>query len=349
MRDTLARSARHKVALLDAGVMYFPGVNRRAFLSLLGAVAVAPTAGRAQPRPAVARVGVLGERAPEDPFIEAFRRSLQELGYREGQTLVLEYRYARGAVDRFPELAGELLRLKLDVLVVGGTIAARAARTHGSAVPIVFVVAGDPVGAGLAASLARPGGNLTGLTNLSPGLLPKQLELLREAVPKLSRLSVIFNPANPSNEPALHEVRAAANSMGVELQVLPVRRPSDLAGAFAALARWKTGGVLAVSDPTLGSQLAEIARRAAALRLPAMYSRKEFVEVGGLIAYGPSFEENYRRAARYVDKILRGAKAGDLPIEQPTRFELAANLKTAKALDLTIPPALLARADRVVE
>lgn len=329
-------------------MVYLPAVNRRAFLGMAGA-ALVPTAVRAQQAPAIARVGVLGERSPDDPFLEAFRRGLQELGYQEGQNLSLEYRYARGAVDRFPDLAGELLRLKPHILVVGGTIAARAATAQGTTVPIVFAIAGDPVGSGLAASLARPGGNLTGLTNLSPGLLPKQLELLREAAPKLSRLSMLYNPANPSNEPALQEVRIAARPLGIALQSLPVRKPGELAGAFAALARWKAAGVLAVSDPTLGSQLAEIARRAAALRLPAMYSRKEFVEVGGLIAYGPSYEENYRRAARYVDKILRGAKPGDLPVEQPTRLELAVNLETAKALELTIPPSVLARADRVVE
>jgi len=325
-------------------------VDRRVFLTALGGAFLgAPTGIQAQVPGKVSRIGVLGERAPDDPFLEAFRRGLRDLGHHEGRNIVIEYRYAHGAVDRFPELAGELLRLKIDVLLVGGTIAARAAQAQGATIPIVFAVAGDPVGSGLAASLANPGGNVTGISNLGSGLLPKQLEFLRAAAPKISRLSVLYNPANPSNEFALRETQDAAKAMKLELQLLPVRRPGELAGAFTQLVRWRAGGVLAVSDATLGSQLAEISRQAARHRLPAMYSRREFVEVGGLMAYGPSFEDNYRRAAGYVDRILRGAKPGDLPVEQPTKFELAINIRAARSLGLAIPQALLVRADHVVE
>jgi putative ABC transport system substrate-binding protein len=197
--------------------------------------------------------------------------------------------------------------------------------------------------------LGHPGGNVTGISNLSPGLLPKQLELLRAAVPKVSRVAILYNPVNPVTEPALDETREAARAMGVELKAFELRNANKLAEAFVALTRWRAGGLLAVSDPVVGNQLVQLSNQATRHRLPTMYSRREFVEVGGLVAYGPSYEDNYRRAAAYVDKLLRGAKPAELPIEQPTKFELVLNLKTAKALGLTIPPALLQRADQVIE
>jgi putative tryptophan/tyrosine transport system substrate-binding protein len=327
-------------------------VDRRHFLvtSMAGAVA-APIATGAQQRVGkVPRIGVLGEKSPADPFLAAFRQGLRELGYTEGQNIVVEYRYANGMVDRFPELAAELIRLKVDVLVVGGAAAARAAKAKTKTVPIVFALPGDPVGSGLVASLNRPGGNATGTSTLLPELSRKQLELLKAAVPRVSRVTVLHNSAGrPVAGLALNATREAARALAVELQVLEVREPNELVSAFAAARAQQADALLALSDPVLGNKLAQLAELAAKHRLPAIYVRREFAEAGGLLAYGPSFPDNYRRAATYVDKILKGAKPADLPVEQPTKVELVINLKTAKALGLTIPPSLLARADQVIE
>ena len=325
-------------------------MDRRTFLgTLTGGLLAAPLAAEAQQQEKIPRLGVIGERSPTDPFVAAFRQALRELGYVEGRNVVVEVRYAHGALDRVPSLAAELLRGQIDVLVVGGTVSAQAAEEATTTVPIVFALAGDPVGSGLVASFSHPGGNVTGISNLSPGLLPKQLELLRAAAPKVSRVAILYNPVNPATAHALAETREAARAMGVELQMLAVRKVDELSGAFAALTRWRAGGLLVVSDPVVGNNLAQLSREATRRRLPAMYSRREFVEVGGLMAYGPSYEDNYARAATYVDKILKGARPGDLPVEQPTKFEFVINLKTAKALGLTIPPSLLQRADQVIE
>ncbi len=324
--------------------------SRRAFLRT-GAGGLAtlsiPIPARAQER--APRVGFISEKSATDPFLAAFRQGLHDLGYVEGRNLVLEVRYAQGMLERVPKLTADLVRGRVHVLVVGGTVSAASAGKATTSIPIVFALAGDPVGSGIVTSLGHPGGNITGISNLSPGLLPKQLELLRTAAPRITRIGIVYNPANPAAVPALEETREAARSMAVELQVLEVRTADQLSDAIASLNRWRAGGLIAVSDPVVGNHLRELSSAAVRHRLPAMYSRREFVEVGGLMAYGPSFEDNYRRAATYVDKILKGARPGDLPVEQPTRFELIINRKTASALGLTLPPALLLRADRVID
>jgi putative tryptophan/tyrosine transport system substrate-binding protein len=320
-------------------------------VTLILSLLVVPLVTHAQPPSHLPRVGVLGERAPTDPFLAAFRQGLRELGYTEGQNIVIEARYTHGVLDRVPVLAAELLRLKVDVLVVGGTVAAQSAKALTTTVPIVFTRCGDPVGSGLVASLARPGGNATGLSVRVSGLSGKQLEILKTAVPQVSRVAVLYNPVNPSAKPALDEMRevARARALAVELHVLEVRQPHELASAFAALTAWRAEALLAISDAVFGNTLAELAQLAAENRLPATYERREFVEAGGLLTYGPSFADNYRRAATYVDKILKGAKPADLPVEQPMKFELVINLKTPKALGLTIPPMLLFQADEVIQ
>lgn len=303
----------------------------------------------AEPAGNVPRVGVIGEFSPTHPFVAAFRQGLRELGYIEGQSIVVEYRHAHGALDRVPNLAVELIRLKVDVLVVGGTESAQLVRAQTTTVPIVFVTSGDPVGSGLVASLARPGGNATGMSILSPELSRKQLELLKAAVPQVSRVAVLYNPVNPAGGATVNETREAARSLGVELQVFEVRHRNELADAFSALTGWHAGALLVLPDPIFGNELAQISKLAAKSRLPAMYLRREFAEAGGLLAYGPSFSDNYRRGATYVDKILKGAKPADLPVQQPTKFELVINRKAAKALRLTIPQAVLLQADQVIE
>ena len=303
----------------------------------------------AQPARKIPRVGVIGEISPTHPFVAEFRQGLRELGYIESQSIVVEYRDAHGALDRVPNLAVELIRLKVDVLVVGGTESARLVKAQTATVPIVFVTSGDPVGSGLVASLARPGGNATGMSILSPELSAKQLELLKAAVPQVSRIAVIYNPVNPSAGATLNETREAARSLGVELQVFAVRHRNELATAFSALTGWRAGALLVLPDPVFGNELAQIAKLAAKSHLPAMYTRREFVEAGGLLAYGPSFSDNYRRAASYVDKILKGANPADLPVQQPIKFELVINRKAAKTLGSTIPQAVLLQADQVID
>jgi putative tryptophan/tyrosine transport system substrate-binding protein len=311
---------------------------------LLLTVLIAPFTADAQ----VPRVGVLGDHSPGHPFISAFRQGLLELGYTEGQNIAIEYRYAQGMADRFRDLAADLVRLKVDVLVVGGTAGALAAKAQTTTIPIVFALAGDPVASGLVASLSHPGGNLTGISVFHPEISAKDLDLLKEAVSKVSRVGVLYNPANPVTRSTLEETRKAARALSLELQVEEVRRSEQLAGVFSTLAAWRAGAVLVLSDPVFGNALPELARLATKGRLPAMYNRREFAEVGGLLTYGPSFADNYRRAAYYVDRILKGAKPAALPVEQPTKFELVVNLKTATTLGLTIPQSLLSRADTVI-
>jgi putative tryptophan/tyrosine transport system substrate-binding protein len=310
---------------------------------------VAPLAAHAQQPSKVPRVGVLWERSPPDPFIAAFRQGLRELGYTEGQSIVIEDWYAYGAVDRFPALAAELIDLNVDVLVVAGTIAAQAAKARTVTAPIVFTIPGNPVEDELVASLAHPGGNATGLSTRTPGLTGKQLELLKAAVPQVSHVTVLYNPVVWFHSLALQEAREAARALAMELQVLEVRQGNELASAFAALTAWRAGAVLVLSGPPFGTELAQLAQLAAEHRVPAMFIRKEFVEVGGLLAYGPSFTDNFRRAATYVDKILKGAKPADLPVEQPTKYELVINLKTARELGLTVPPTFPFQADEVIQ
>jgi putative tryptophan/tyrosine transport system substrate-binding protein len=313
-------------------------------LLILGLL-LAPLAAHAQQPSKRPRIGVLWERTPTDPFIAVFRQGLRELGYTEGQSIGIEERYAYGVVDRFPALIAELLDLNIDALVVAGTNAAQAAKARTSTVPIVFMLPGNPVEDGLVASFAHPGGNATGLSTRTPGLTGKQLELLKAAVPQVSRVTVLYNAVNPVHSLSLPEAREAARALAMELQALEVRQGDDLASAFAALTAWRAEAVLALTGPPFATELAHLAQLAAAHRVPAMFIRREFVEVGGLLAYGPSYADNFRRAATYVDKILKGAKPADLPVEQPIKYELVINLKTAQALGLTIPPTLLFQAD----
>jgi putative ABC transport system substrate-binding protein len=284
-------------------------------------------------------------------LLAAFRQGLRELGYVEGRSVVIEARDARGVLDRTPQLVAELLGLRVDILVTSGTAATRAAMAQTTTVPIVFASVGDPVGSGLVASLARPGGNVTGLSNLVTELGGKQLELLKAAVPQVSRVAVLYNPVTRAagTGAGLDRTREAARTLGLELKVWEVREPKELTTAFEALTAWRAGAVLALFDPVFGAELAQLARLAAQHRVPAMYARREFATHGGLLSYGPSFPDIYRRAATYVHRILKGAKPADLPVEQPTKFELVINLKTAKALGLAIPPAVLARADEVIQ
>jgi putative ABC transport system substrate-binding protein len=325
-------------------------MERRTFLGLAtGALLAAPLATEGQQAGRVPRIGVLGDHWPGHPFIAAFRQEMLELGYTEGRNIAIEYRYAHGVADHFRALAAELINLKVDVLVVGGTPGAQAAKARTGTVPIVFALAGDPVGTGLVVSLAHPGTNCTGISVFHPEMSAKDLELLKTAVPQVSRVAILYNPLNPVSRPALDRVREAARVLSLELQLVEVRRPDQLANALSSVTASRAGALLAISDPLFGNALTDLAVLTARNRLPAIYNRKEFAEAGGLMAHGPSFSENYRRAAAYVDKILKGAKPADLPIEQPTKFELVINLKTAKALGLTIPQALLQRADQVIE
>jgi putative ABC transport system substrate-binding protein len=329
--------------------------SRRAFVAGTAGLGLVVGCGRlpwqGQAAPKVPRVGVLGEHSPGDPFHEAFRQGLQELGYLEGQNLALEYRYAHGLTDRIPERTLELLDLNLDVLVVGGGIAALAAKAQTATVPIVFTTVGDPVGSGLVASLARPGGNVTGLSNNvgAFALSGKQLDLLKTAVPQVTRVAVLYHPYTLIWRTALNELREAARPLAVDLQELEVRQPAELASAFSALAAWGVGAVVILSDPMLGNELAQLARLAAEKHLPAIYPRREFAEAGGLMAYGPNFSDNWRRAPYYVDRILKGTKPADLPVEQPREFDFVVNLKTAQALGITFPHEILLQVTEVIQ
>jgi putative ABC transport system substrate-binding protein len=328
-------------------------MDRRAFIvSITGSLIAAPLAAEAQQAGKVPRIGFLSLTSPSDRplLLDAFRQRLRELGWVEGKNIVIDYRYAEDRVDRLPDLAAELVRLKVDVIVSWGTQGATAAKNATATIPIVMIAVRDPVGTGLIASLARPGGNVTGVSG-SAGLewVAKQLELLKETVPKIRRVAILSNPDNPYHQLAIRELNVAARSLGVQLQLLEARGPNEFDGAFAAMAKERAGALLVLSDAILNSHRTRLADLAARSRLPAAYGVRESVEAGGLMSYGPSFLDSYRRAATYVDQILKGAKPADLPVEQPTKFELVINLKTAKALGLTIPPALLLRADQTIE
>ncbi len=281
---------------------------------------------------------------------EAFRQGLRELGYVEGKNIVIEWRFAEGKFDRLPDLAAELVRLKVEVIVTGGSTSTRAAKEVTTTIPIVMAFDNDPVGSGVVASLARPGGNITGLSALSPELSGKRLELLKETVPKLSRVAALGTSTNnPGNAQILKETELAAGAFGVQLQYLDVLSPKDIETVFRAASKGRADAVLVLASPVLNSQRTQIADLAIKSRLPAIYPQSEYVQDGGLMSYGTSFADLYRRAATYVDKILKGRKPADLPVEQPTRFELVINLKTAKALGLTIPQSVLFRADKVIK
>jgi putative ABC transport system substrate-binding protein len=298
----------------------------------------------------VPRIGYLGVTSPSAVAArtEAFLQGLRELGYVEGKNIVIEWRYAEGKPDRLSELAAELVRLKVDVIVTGGPQATRPAKETTVTIPIVMAFDNDPVGSGFVASLARPGGNITGLSTLAPEISGKQLELLKEIVPKLSRVTVFGNATMSGNAQALIEVKVAAEALGVHLQYLEVQAPKDIETAFRAASKGRADAVLALTNPVLGYR-AQVADLAIKSRVPTMYQASEYVEAGGLMTYGASITDLFRRAATYVDKILKGAKPADLPVEQPTKFELIINLKSAKQIGLTIPPNVLARADRVIK
>ncbi len=315
-------------------------------------ILVAPFAAEAQPAGKVPRIGVLS--ASSSPSsnprsYEAFRQGLRELGSVEGQNIVIDYRFAEGRFVRLPDLAAELVRLKVDIIVAVPTPAAAAAKNATETIPIVMISVGDPVGLGLIASLARPGGNVTGLTySAGMEIFGKGLELLKETVPKVRRVAILSNPGNPAQPLMIREVNVAARSLGVQLQLLEARGPNEFDGAFAAMAKERVGALLVVADSMFIAHRTRLADLAARSRLPAAYGFRESVEAGGLMSYGPSVPDLFRRAATFVDKILKGAKPADLPVEQPTKFELVVNLKTARALGLTIPQSVLIRADEVI-
>ena len=278
-----------------------------------------------------------------------FREGLRELGYVEGQNIAIEFRSAEGKYDQLPSLAAELVRLKVDVIVTFSPPAIQAAKQATGTIPIVMAGIIDPVAAGFVASLARPGGNITGLALMAPEMVAKQLELLKELVPKVSRVAVLGNPANTGTAPQLRHAQDAARALGVRLQPLEARGPSEIDSAFAEMSRERAGAVIVLVDAMLAEHRARIADLAAKHRLPAVFGLPDLAEAGGLMAYGASVSDRYRRVATLVDKILKGAKPADLPVEQPTKFELVINLKTAKALGLTIPQTLLLRADHVIQ
>jgi putative ABC transport system substrate-binding protein len=298
----------------------------------------------------VPRIGFLITSSPSAiaPRMDAFRQGLRELGYVEGKNILLERRHADGKSDQLPTLAAELVSLQVDVIVSSGPTATRPAKEATSTIPIVMTFDDDPVGSGFVVSLARPGGNITGLSTLSPQISGKQLELLKEIVPRLGRVAVIGTSTRQGTAQNLKEMELAAGSFGVKLQYLDAPDPKDIENIFRAARKGQADGVLVLQSPVLNSQRAQIADLALKSRLPATYPRREFVEDGGLMSYGVSISDLDRRAATYVDKILKGAKPADLPVEQPTKFELVINLKAAKQIGLTIPPNVLARADKVI-
>jgi putative ABC transport system substrate-binding protein len=324
-------------------------MKRRDFIAGLGAAMAWPLASRAQ-QPKMPTIGFLGGQtsAAQGQWTAAFVQRLRELGWSEGRNVAILYRWADGRAERSAEIAAEIVRLKVDVIVTAGTTSVVAAKQATSAIPIVFAAAGDPVGTGLVGSLSRPGGNVTGLSNQSTDLAGKQVELLRGVVPDLRRLAILANAGAPNAVPEISEVQAAARTLGLEVVSFEIRRAEDIASAFEALTG-RADALYVVIDPLINTNRVRINALALGARMPTIQGIREYVEAGGLMSYGPSFSDLYRRAADYVDKILRGAKPGDLPVEQPTKFELIINLKTAKALGLEISPTLLARADEVIE
>jgi putative ABC transport system substrate-binding protein len=329
-------------------------VERRAFVTGTLALLAAPLVAEAQQAAKVPRIGYLAPSlAANPPLHDAFRQGLREFGYAEGRNVVIEYRDAEGKDERLPALAAELAALKVDVIVTNpGTLAALAAQQATKTLPIVFIATGDPVSSGLVTSLARPGGNLTGLSLLFPELVGKCLEQLKQAVPGVSRIAVLEQPGavpERTQKDILKAADVAARALGVRLQVVGARGPGDINQAFSEMTRARVNGVAILSTPMFSIERRRLVDLAAKNRLPAVYSFRVYVEAGGLISYGPNIPDLSRRAATYVDKILKGAKPADLPVEQPTKFELVINLKTAKALGLTIPPSVLARADEVIE
>jgi putative ABC transport system substrate-binding protein len=329
-------------------------IDRRTFLAGTGAVLLAaPLAAEAQQAAKVPRIGYLtGNRATNPHLHEAFRQGLRDLGYVEGDNVVIEYRDAEGKVERLPALAAELVALKVDVIVVPNTPAALAAKQATRTLPIVVAFAADPVTDGLVTSLARPGGNVTGLTSLNPELIGKCLEQLKQAVPGVNRVAVLWPPGGlgeRTDKDMLKGAEVAARALGMRLQFVEARGPDDFDRAFSEMTKARAGALTVLPSTMFLNERRRLVDLAAKNRLPTVFPNRDSVDAGGLMSYGPNIADNFRRAATYVDKILRGARPGDLPVEQPTKFELVINLKTAKALGLTIPPSVLGRADEVIQ
>ena len=328
-------------------------ITRRTFIgTLAGGIVVVPLAVEAQQAAKIARVGILGANPAASPRLEAFLQGLRDLGYVEGRNVVIEYRNHEGKVDRLPALAAELVALKVDVIVASNTGAALAAKRVTRTLPIVFAAAADPVTSGLVASIARPGGNVTGLSALAPELVGKGLELLTQAVPGVSRVAVLWQPGaldERTDKDMLKAAEVAARALGVRLQFVEARGPVHFDRAFSDMTRTRAGALIVLTSVMFINERRRLVDLATKNRLPAIYPQRDFVDAGGLMSYGPNGPDLFRRAATYVDKILKGAKPGDLPVEQPTKFELVTNLKTAKSLGLTIRPSLLLRADEVIQ
>jgi len=320
---------------------------------LVVSLILAPLALEAQQAAGIARIGYLGTNLAANPHLpEAFRQGLRDHGYVEGRNVVIEYRSAEGKLERFTTLAAELVALKVDVIVATSTPAALAAKQATRTLPIVFIAVADSVASGLVTSLARPGGNVTGLSMLTPELVGKRLELLKQAVPGVSPVAVLWQPGDYSErteKDILKEAEVTARALGMRLQVVEARGPQDFDRAFSDMARARAGALIVLGSTMFFTERRRLVDLAAKHRLPAVYSARDSVDAGGLMAYGPNTADLFRRAATYVDKILKGTKPGDLPVEQPTRFELVINMKTAKALGLTIPQSILVRADEIIQ
>jgi putative tryptophan/tyrosine transport system substrate-binding protein len=325
-------------------------MRRREFITLIGGAAAWPLAARAQQPRRLPTIGFLGAITPaaDSQNLAAFVQRLRELGWIEGRNVAIEVRWAAGRSERFAEIAAEFVRLKVDVILTHTTPPVLAAKQATSSIPIVFATAGDPVGTGVVASLARPGGNVTGLSSQHTDTIGKRLELLREVMPGLRRLAIMANVGSRYAVLELSEVQAAARSLGLDIAAVEVRQEEDMAAAFEAIGG-RADALYVVPDPLINSNRVRLNALALAARLPTMHGFREFADAGGLMSYGPNWPDMFRRAGDYVDKILRGAKPADIPVEQPTKFDLVINLKTAKALGLDVPPVLLARADQVIE
>ena len=321
------------------------GIGRRAFIAGVAGMLGAPLAAGAQQTTTIPRIGLLVDAT----WWESFRLGLRDLGYVEGKNIALDERSSQGRTERFPDLASELVRRNVNIIVTWGTPATLAAKRATTTIPIVMASAGDPVRSGLVSSLAHPSGNVTGLTVLGPGVAAKRLELLKEVVPNLSRVAFLWNPANPDQTASLNEVQAGARALGVTLHSVEARNREELEQALAAMKQNRPSALLTTGDGVHRRYIDRIVAFTSEARLPAMHQLKEAVERGGLMSYGASLPDLDRRAAHFVDKILKGAKPGDLPVEEPTKFELVINLKTAKALGLTIPPSVLGRADQIIQ
>jgi putative ABC transport system substrate-binding protein len=326
-------------------------ITRRNLLAAFAVASLAPRALLAQQPAKIPRIGVLLAGTPAGFAVrtEAFLQELRQLGYVEGKNVVIEWRWAENQPDQIPRLAAELAGLSLDVIVTGGTSSARALKTATRTIPIVMALVGDPVGTGLVDSLARPGANLTGFSDFAPALTAKRLEILKELAPQASRVAVMLNQTNPNTRVEFDAARNAAKALGIELIPLEISEPATLEAAFAKIMQQRPGAFTLLTDPMLYSQRSRIVKLVAEHPLPAMYPQPEFVDAGGLISYGQNSRETFRRSAIYVDRILKGTRPGDLPIEQPTKFEMVVNMKTAKALGVTMPQSILVRADRVIE